>query len=66
MVLSFQEIMAIEEAGHRGVSSDRGDSGCNGGSEAGWGGVGGAPHNGAPQFVRVQELRPMVISGEGV
>ena len=65
-VLSFQEVTAIEEASNRGVSPDRGDSGYDGGSEAGWGQVGDAPYNSAPQFVQVQELRPVVISSEGL
>ena len=50
-VLSFQEVQAIEEAGDRGVSEYRGDSGYDGGSEAGWGGIGDVSHNGASQFV---------------
>ena len=50
-VLSFQEVEAVEEAGHRGVSRDRGDSGYNGGSEDSWGGVGVVPYNGTAQFV---------------
>ena len=50
-VSSFQEVEAIEEVGHRGVSADRGDSGYDGGSEAGWGGIGDVSYNGASQFV---------------
>ena len=45
-VLSFQEITAVEETGNRGVSLDRGESGYDGGSEAGWGGVGDASYFG--------------------
>ena len=36
-VLSFQEITAVEEMGHRGVSPDRGDSGYDGSIEDSWG-----------------------------
>ena len=65
-VSSFQEIETVEAAGDRGVSEYRGDSGYNGGSENSWGGIGDVPHNGTPQFVRVRELRPMVLSSEGM
>ena len=65
-VSSFQEIEAVEVAGDRGVSEYRGDSGYDGGSEDSWGGVGDVPHKGTAQFVRVRELRPMVLSSEGV
>ena len=63
---SFVEVQAIEEVGDQGVPEYRGDSGYDGGSEGGWGGVGDVPYNGTSQFVRVQELRPMVLSSEGV
>ena len=65
-VSSFQEIAAVEEAGNRRVSPDRGESGYDGGSEASWGRVGDASYNSAPQFVRVWELQPLVVSGEGM
>ena len=55
-VLTFQEVEAVEAAGNRGVPGDRGDSGYDGGSEAGWGGIGDASYFGAPQLVRVSEL----------
>ena len=55
-VLSFQEVKAVEAAGDRGFSPDRGDSGYDGSSEAGWGGVGDASFIGAPQLIRVSEL----------
>ena len=63
---SFQEVETVETTGDRGVSEYRGDSGYDGGSEDSWGGVGDVPHKGTAQFVRVRELRPMVLSGEGV
>ena len=50
-VSSFQGVQAIEEAGDRGVSEYRGDSGYDGGSEAGWGEIGDVSYNGASQFV---------------
>ena len=65
-VSSFQAVEAVEAAGNRGISEYRGDSGYDGGSEDSWGGVGDVPHNGTSQFVRVRELRPMVLSSEGV
>ena len=55
-VSTFQEIETVEAAGDRGIPGDRGDSGYDGGSEAGWGGIGDASHFGAPQLVRVSEL----------
>ena len=55
-VLSFQEVEAVEAAGDRGFSPDRGDPGYDGSSEAGWGGVGNALYIGAPQLIRVSEL----------
>ena len=48
---TFLEVVAVEEAGDRGVSPDRGDPGYDGSSEASWGGVGDAPYFGAPQLV---------------
>ena len=63
---SFQEIAAIEAEGDRGVSAYRGDSGYDGSSEDSWRGVGDASYNGAAQFIQVRELRPMVLSSEGV
>ena len=65
-VSSFQEVEAVEEGHHCGVSSNRGGSGYDGGSEASWGGVEDAPYNSASQFVQVQELQPLVVSGEGM
>ena len=55
---SFQEIEAVEEMGHRGVSADRGDSGYDGGSEAGWGGVGDVPYNGTSQLFECGNCDP--------
>ena len=65
-VSSFQEVKAIEAEGNRGLPEYRGDSGYDGSSEDSWGGIGDVSHNGASQFVRAQELRPMVFSSEGV
>ena len=65
-VSSFQEVEAVEAEGDRGLPEYRGDSGYDGSSEDSWGGIGNVPYNGASQFVQVQELRPMVLSSEGV
>ena len=65
-VSSFEEIEAVEAAGDRVVPGDRGNSGYNGSSEDSWGGVGDVPHNGTPQFVRVRELRSLVLPSEGM
>ena len=65
-VSSFHEVQAIEAEGDRGVFGDRGDAGYDGGSEDSWGGVGDVRDNGASQFVRLRELRPMVVSRAGV